>query len=280
MQNGGWPLKNMCMRKALLLLTPLTLFGLNMEPWFCNLLEFTFTPSYTYSKYRDVQNGHPQLSSASHDHLLTFDLSVPPVPQWEVDFDLEFADTPRQSMGFRSSAVQVRYLCLDDIIGDPVSLTLGSSVRGVSHHSLHDVSCPYHSRVNFEINSSLGREWDTGATWRIRTYGFASLGLANRGFPWTRGFALLEGHFATAQRLALFGEGYFGLGPRSRVNTRRFNGYAFIHHQSVDVGLQYTYHFEIWGHLSLAYTRRLYAHSFPKNVNFFTVSYMLPFSLF
>ena len=35
-----------------------------------------------------------------------------------------------------------------------------------------------------------------------------------------------------------------------------------------------------WGRITLAYTRRLYAHSFPENVNFFTIGYMLPFSLF
>jgi hypothetical protein len=267
------------MRKLLLLL-PISLFALEIEPWFCNVWEFNLTSSYTYSRYRHVHNGHPQLKSASNDHVLAFDLSVPPSPNWEIDADIEFAETPRQSMGFRSSAFQARYLWLDDVMGDPVSLTTGASIRGVSSHSLRDVSCPYHSHANFELNTSIGREWDRGFDWRVRLYGFAALGMANQGSPWARAFTTFEGNLQGAHRFGIFAEGYFGFGHRTQVPVNHFNGYASIRHQSLDAGVHYTYVFEIWGRLIFAYTRRLYAHSFPENVNFFTIQYMLPFSLF
>ena len=145
----------MHMLKKALLLLPISLSALQVQPWFHEIYEFTFTPSYTYSRYRDVQNGHPQLKSASNDHLIAFDLGISPMQKWDVDADLEFADTPRQSLGFRSSALQLRYQWLDDIAGDPVSVTTGISGRGVGGHSLKDVSCPYHSYANFELNSAV-----------------------------------------------------------------------------------------------------------------------------
>jgi hypothetical protein len=267
------------MRKLLFLL-PTSLFALNIEPWFCNVYEFTFSPYFTYSRYRDVQNGHPQLKSPSNDYVVGCDIAVPPAPQWEVDADVEFADTPRQSMGLRSSGLQIRYLWLDDVLGDAVSLTTGVSARGVSKHSLHDVSSPYHSQANFELTTSIGREWDRGFQWRFRTYGFGAAGMGNRGYPWARAIAVVEGNQHNTHRLSLFAEGYMGFGPHKRVRTNHFDGYASIQHRNFDMGIQYTYVTEIWGRITLAYTRRLYARSFPENVNFFTIGYMLPFSLF
>jgi hypothetical protein len=270
----------MRMRKFLLLCLPVSLCALEIEPWFCDIWEFTLTPSYTYGRFHKVQNGHHQLKSPFNEHILAFDLAVPPSPNWELNADVEFADTTQQSMGVRSGAFQARYLWLDDVQGDAVSLTTGLSARAVSGRSLRDVSCPYHSHANFEATASIGKEWDQGFDWHTRVYGLGAVGMGNQGYPWTRAFMTFEGNLHHAHRLGVFAEGYLGFGNQERVRIDHFHGYAFIRHRSLDVGLQYTYAFEIWGHLTFAYSRRVYARSFPENVNFFTVSYMLPFSLF
>lgn len=259
---------------------PLTLFGLDRLPWFCTIWEFTFTPTYTYSHYPNVQHGIPHLESPSNDQLLSFNLDVSPSPSWQLAAEVEFADTPRQAMGLRSIGFQVRYLLLDDLLGDPVSLTTGGVIRGVSEHSLKDVSCPYHSDINFELNAAMGREWDHGVEWKVRVFGGASVGMANRGLPWAAGFAMIEGQVHQANRFGLFLDAAAGFGGQEDVFINHFNGYANIGHRNLDVGVRYTYVFEIWGHFSVAYARRIYARSFPEQVNFFTVSYMLPFSLF
>lgn len=279
MPNVGYLREKMSLRKLLLLL-PISLFGLDRIPWFCNVWEFTFTPSYTYSRYPAVQNGVPHKQETSNDHVLTFDFTVPPSPEWQFDTELEFADTPRQSMGLRSGAFQVRYLWLDDVLGDPLSLTTGGVIRGVSGHSVKDVSCPYHSYLNFELNAAAGREWDSGFAWRFRTFGGTSVGMSTRGYPWLCAFLMAEGQMKEAHRLGIFLDGYMGFGHHKRVFINHFKGYASIEHRNIDAGVKYTYVFEIWGQLSLAYTRRLYAKSFPEKVNFFTISYMLPFSWF
>jgi len=90
----------------LLLLLPLSLFGLDRMPWYCNMWEFTFTPTYTYSRFPKVQHGTLEHQKLSHVHLLALNLAVPPTPQLEIDSEVEFADTPHQSMGLRSLAVQ------------------------------------------------------------------------------------------------------------------------------------------------------------------------------
>jgi len=164
--------------------------------------------------------------------------------------------------------------------GDPVSLTTGVVIRGVSKHSVRDVTSPYHYYLNFELNSAVGREWNTGFAWRFRTFGGGSVGIANHGYPWLSLFAIAEGQIQERHRLGVTLDSYLGFGPHKEVHINHFHGYASIKHRNIDAGVKYTYVFDIWGQLSFEYARRLYARSFPEKVNFFTVSYMLPFSLF
>ena len=270
------------MRKRLFLLPFLasSLWGLEIKPWFHNTWEFIFTSSYSYGRFNSVQNGRPQLKKPFNENLVSFDLEFSPSPNWDFDTDIEFAATTAESLGVRSGAIQARYLWLDDVLGDPVSLTTGLSIRGVSGRSLRDISCPYHFHLNFEAHAAVGKEWDQRFDWQMRVYGLGAIGMANSGYPWTRAFGMVEGNIQCKHRLGLFTEGYFGFGHHKQVRTKRFNGYADIRHRSIDAGIQYTYVFEIWGQLSLAYAHRFYARSFPEKVNFFTLSYTLPFSLF
>jgi hypothetical protein len=267
------------MRRALLLL-PSLLFGLDREPWFTNMWEFNFRPKYTYSYYPSVQGAIQKHQTTSHDNFLTFDLGVCPLDSLSVDVDLEFADTPIQKMGYRSSAVQARYQWLDDIVGDFATITTGAIFRGVSRHGLKDPSCPYHSDVNGALNFSIGKEWDKDQYWTVRMFGYGAGGIANHGSCFAHYLVSIQTNTHNHHRFGLFNEGYFGFGHKESLNIDRFHGYASIHHQSLDVGIRYSYVFPIWGHFTLMYTRRVYAKLFPQDVNFFTMSYTLPFSFF
>ncbi len=270
-------------KKALFLVTfylRFSLYSLNTQPWYDDIWEFTFAPSYTYDYFSRVQNGRPQLETGLNNHLLVFDLAFSPSPLWEVDGGIEFADTSSQKTSFRSGALQIRYLWLDDVTGDPVSLTTGVNFRAVSPRSLKDLNTPYHAEFDFEFNASLGREWSRRTLWYLRAYAFASGGIGNRGFPWLCFLGKIEGNIKKAHRLGTFAEGYFGFGDKNTVNTKHFNGYGLIRHRSIDLGGEYTYIFPVSGRLSFSYTHRLYAHAFPQAVKFFTIKYLFPFSLF
>jgi hypothetical protein len=169
---------------------------------------------------------------------------------------------------------------MNDVCGDPLSWTTGLSVRGVTRHSLKDVSCPYSSDVNFELNTALGKEWSQGPYWTTHLWGLLGAGIANHGSPWVRALAVCEKNWNDRHRAGLFAEGYFGFGELEHVSIQHFDGWGKYHHQSVDVGIDYRYHTDTWGEFTLAYTRRVYAHVFPEHVNFFTIMYQVPFSFF
>ncbi|MBS0650556.1 MAG: hypothetical protein JSR93_05285 [Verrucomicrobia bacterium] len=264
---------------SVLCMAPVLASSLETKPWFGSVWEFHFSSAYTYSRYHRVQDASVQLSHPSNDQLLRFDLGVSPSEMWDVQAEVEFINTPRQSFSYRSAAAQARVQWLNDIAGDPVSWTTGFNIREVSDKSLHDVSCPYHAIVDFELTTALGKEWSKGPYWTARTWGNLGIGIANEGSPWLRGLWVFEKNWDNRHRAIFFTDGYFGFGTKQHVNVKHFNGWAKYHHQSIDLGLGYQYHFDLWGDITLSYARRIYAHTFPEQVNFITIAYQVPFSV-
>lgn len=259
---------------------PLSSEGLEVVPWFGNVLEFQLKNNYTYSNFRHVQGGEPQLTRLWNNQRLAFSLEVPIQEAWGVELELEFVDTPRQSWGMRSFAGQFRYLFLNDVAGDPVSLMGGLNLRGASVHSLKDVSSPYHSNTNVELNGSIGKEWSHGAFWWLRCFGFTGVGVANHGSLWLRSVLGVETNYQERHQGQASVASYWGFGKEKEVQVDHFHGYGKIHHQSIDLAAGYTYRFPIWGKLNFTYAVRLYARAFPEYENFFSVTYTLPFSFF
>ncbi|MBS0620945.1 MAG: hypothetical protein JSS61_05760 [Verrucomicrobia bacterium] len=222
-----------------------------------------------------------QPSTPFNDYDLAFNLGFTAASNWDLGGELEFVQTPRQNFGVRSGAIQARYRFLNDISGDdPISLVVGLSLRGVTKHSLQDVSSPYASDFNGEITCSLGREWANKGHWTTRTYGLVAVGMANRSYPWTRGLYAFEKKWRDTHRLSLFTLGSIGFGPRHHVDVNHFDGWGKFHYQSIDLGATYGYQFSVWGTLSLSYAHRVFARNFPQAVNWIALEYHLPFSPF
>ena len=267
------------MRKLLFFLFPMfSLLALQEQPWFGDCLEFHFHGSYAYSYFDRVQNGSPQLTSTFESHVIDSGLDFSPTPEWSVDGGIEFADTSQQNFNFRTIALQARYLWFDDIVGDPVSMATGISVRFTNTDSLRDVSCPYHGNFDFEANLALGREFDPSEYWAVRFWGFGAVGHANRGSPWIRGILAFESNYDDQHKFAFFAEGINGYGRHTTVNINDFDGYAKIRQKSIDIGARYGYTLGVYGTLRFAYVRRVLAKSCPEQVNYFIFSYLLPFS--
>jgi len=258
---------------------PLLVVALEMQPWFAEVYEFHLLSSYTYSRFNHVQGGVPQLDAPFNVNLLYFDLDFPPAPEWSIDADLQFADTTQQSFNFRTTAFQVRYLWLDDIIGDKVSLCTGGSLRFTPSYALHDVSCPSRTNADFEVNFSIGKEFEVRENWLFRMWGFGAVGHGISGAPWVRATVALETNIDDTHKLALYGEGNNGYGRHARVHTNDFDGYGRIRTKSIDLGLRYGYQLGVWGTLRIEYARRFLAKAAPAHINAVTVSYLLPFSL-
>ncbi len=263
----------------LLALLPCCGFALEAQPWFGDVFEFHFLGSYAYSYFNTVQNGFPQLTQPFNSHVGSLALDFSPSPEWSIDTELRFAATTAMPFNFRSGAIQARYLWLDDIIGDPISLATGISTRLTNQASLRDVSCMSHSIADFEVHFSLGKEFDASESWRFRTWGFGAVGHANQGSPWVRAIVAVETNIDDEHKLAVYAEGMNGYGRHTHVNTDHFNGYARIRQKSIDIGFRYGYRIGVWGTLRAEYARRVLAKSCPQVVNTFVFSYLLPFSL-
>ncbi|MCB1107392.1 MAG: hypothetical protein KDK76_04775 [Chlamydiia bacterium] len=261
-------------------LIPLSLFSFTVDPWLTPIAEFELRPTYSYRYYPSVDRGTNPSSYHSHDQLINLNLGVNFWPNWDFQFQTDFSHTRKLNWGGERVGAQLRYLLLDDVAGDPVSLTLGGTLFYVPTRNLRDVSSPYHSQGNLEVGASVGKEIDNVFNWVWRYWGFLGLGIANRGYPWIRPIIAAEGKFHLHHVLKIFSEGYFGFGNQNRVDIDHFDGYASVRHHSIDIGMNYTYLFEIWGALGVQYAFRLYAHSFPQYASTFTIHYRFPFSLF
>jgi len=262
----------------LLFLAPFAGFALEVQPWFGEVYEFHFFSSYAYRYFDRVQNGIPQLTSMFHSNVLSLGLDFSPSPEWSIDADLQFADTTEESPNFRSTALQARCLWKDDIVGDPITLATGMNVRFTNTASLRDVSCPYHSHLDFEVNVSLGRELEASDTLRFRAWGFGAIGQGIRGSPWVRAIVAFEGNYDDLHKFAIYAEGMNGYGRHTHVYIDHFDGYGKIRQKSVDLGVRYGIRIGVWGTLRAEYTRRVLAKSCPQVANTFIFSYLLPFS--
>ncbi len=266
------------MRKWLFALWPLFASTLEVQPWFGDCLEFHFLGSYAYSFFNKVQSGIPQLTSTFQSHVGYMGLDFSPTPEWSIDTDLQVAGTTKEDFNFRSVALQARYLWLDDIIGDRVSFATGASARFTNTASLRDVSCPYHANGDFELNFSIGKEFDASDCWAWRLWGFGCVGHGTKGSPWVRAIAAIETNYDDQHKFGLFAEGSNGYGGHRRVFIDDFDGYGKIRQKSIDIGGRYGYRLGVWGTLRFEYLRRVLAKSCPQQVNSFVFSYLLPFS--
>ena len=266
------------MRTWLFALIPLAGAAIEVQPWFGDCLEFHFLGSYAYSYFNRVQGGVPQLTSTFQSNVVYAGLDFSPTPEWSIDTDLQLADTTQQNFNFRTIALQARYLWLDDIVGDRISLATGGSARFTNTDSLRDVSCPSHANFDFELNFALGKEFDVSDYWAWRLWGFGAVGHSNKGSPWVRAIVALETNYDDRHKLALLAEGSNGYGRHTTVFIDDFDGYAKIRQKSIDLGVRYGYRIGVWGTLRLEYMRRVLAKSCPSQVNSFIFSYLLPFS--
>lgn len=253
--------------------------AIEVQPWFGDVYEFHFLQSYAYSWFHTVQNSRPLYDHLFRSNLIYSGLEFAPSPVWDVDGDLQFADTTATSFNFRSLALQVRYLWYDDIIGDSVSFATGFSGRITGSSSLKDVSCPSHGNVDFEVNFSLGKEFDAPDIWRFRAWAFGAIGHANRGAPWVRAITSIEMNRNDVHKFALYATGINGYGRRTHINVNHFYGYGKYREKAIDLGMRYGYGMGVWGTLRIEYLYRVLAKTAPQNVNTFIVSWLLPFSI-
>ena len=257
---------------------PLGLFSFEKKPWMYEPFKIQLTPSYRFEFFSSVDHGFNPIDYHSNNNFVGVNLLVPLMNNIDIEGEVEFDQTTMLHFGFLSGGASVRKQLYNDIAGDIVSFVVGGNIRIVPSERLVDIVTPYHHVFNTELTASVGKEISSKTSWYGRGFGFVALGIADEGSPWIRGRLEGMGKFEKQFIFRGFLDGYFGLGNQQWVNVNAFDSYAKIAHRSLDLGVSYSYLFDVWGEFTIQYAYRIYAYAYPEFTNNVEVSYRLPFS--
>lgn len=243
-------------------------WGIERQPWIGNYFEFEWRNTLLYQTYPTIAEGTHLVRHSSSDFFLTTSLSNALDPQFSVELEATLAYTRRQQGGMDNFRLAGRYVWLDDIAGDPMSFTTGLVLTQSFVASLHDISSYHHGRSEAELFLSFGKENPLDVKWNSRGWGVLGIGIAERGSPWLRGDLTWEYRLCPQHEIKLFTHTLWGLGSKE-LHPRHFHGYGSIDHQSIDLGLGYTYLIDYFGLFSFEYSSRVYAKNFPAQTHRF-----------
>lgn len=249
------------------------------EPWLGNFYEFELRSSGVYQGYAEISSGSHLKKYSSSDIFLNLSLSIArPDPDGSLEFEITEARTRRQRGDIDQLQLTGRYLWQDDVAGDLVSLITGISYIQAFSSSLKDVSSFHHGLYNAEFFISLGQEKAEGTLWDARWWSLFAIGMAEQGSPWLRFRLNYDKRWYEKHETNLFLHSLWGLG-RHALHLHHFYGYGPIQHQSIDLGLRYTYLFKFYGSASLEYSYRVYAYNFPAYTHHVVAQVLYTFGL-
>lgn len=267
---------------SFLLLTYLfiSLDATERRPWFGPDKLPEFRLDYTYQHYSKIDSGGRDFSRHGDDHFINLSASITPGPPCNIELEA-LIDHTRKTHGFDCARITGRYLFLDDVIGDPMSLSAGITITRATHTSLHDISSFHHGLMEYEAHVAIGKECSCEGFWSSRIWGFMSLAIADRGSPWMRAYLGYERNCWDWHDYGIFIRSLWGFGKHNIRLTQRFPGYGSISHGSIELGAYYRKFFECFGgYVHGQYVYRLWAHNFPTDTHLLTVGILFPFSPF
>lgn len=256
------------------------LFGTELSPWFGNILELDVRGKCIANGYRSISTGHGTKHRSSCDTF--FNLSASLAYREDLSFELEAVALNASHDGFGMDSVlfTVRKRWMNDITAeDPVSLTGGITISQIFKPGLRNLSAFHHGGIQAEAHLAVGKEYSCNEFWTSRIWGVFGLGVADLGSPWIRGDAAWEHNWWNNHQAKIFARTLWGLGHDSLNLKHTFHGYGPINHQSVDLGANYSYIFDIGAILSLEYAYRVYSRNCPKKVSIGMIQLFYPFKL-
>ena len=234
----------------------------NVQPWLGNIYEFEAPLSLRLQSYSELSSGFHSIKYPSTDFFLNGSLSNA-LPFIGLEIEAKGAWTRKQRGDLDQLKLTGRYIWLDDIAGDPLSVAIGLSYIQAFHKSLKDPSSFHHGRSEAELFLSVGKENSMDVCRRSRWWSVLGIGAAvGQGSPWLRFDLAYEKCWAGKHELRGFIDSLWGLGAK-RFLLAYFHGYGAVQHRSIDLGLRYTYLIDFFGSAGLEYSYRVYARNFP-----------------
>lgn len=247
-----------------------------VEPWLGNQLEIEWRNQLVGQSYRSIAYDSFLRKKPSQDLFYNSSLNST-ILDFGVELEAIFAWTGKQQGNLDAFRFTGRYAILDDVAGDPISLTFGAILSKASWKALKDKSSFHHGLGECECFVSFGKEQPFQDEWVQRWWGFLGLGIAERGSPWIRAKANYERRFLGIHQINTFLEGLVGLGVHRLSHP--FSGYGPIQHGSLDIGVGYRYLLWEGKSVGMQYSFRLYARNFPAYTHRFFLEYVYPFGI-
>jgi hypothetical protein len=246
------------------------------QPWVGNYFEFEWRNTLLYQTYPVINSNSQRVKYSSSDFFFTTSLSNALKPEFSIELEAALAYTRHQKGNIDNFRLTGRYMWLDDLLGDRISLTTGVKLTQSFLNSLHDISSFHHGRAEAEFFISLGQEESLETKWGSRWWVVGGIGVANRGSAWLHAQSTYEFRLLPKHEVRLFGEGLLGLGHK-QLPIHHFHGYGPIQHRSLDLGIRYTYLIDFFGSASFEYSNRVYARNFPAQAHRFLLNLLYTF---
>lgn len=256
---------------------PIFIHATDLKPWYGKDYETEIRASILYQNYQSIAS--PFFTKFGSANDVFFNLSAAyPFRRYCGEFEATVARTHHQNYRWDNFRFTGRFQVLDDREGDCITLVGGITFIQAFSRALHDISSFHHGHVEGLFTLSVGKKY--GFTrfhdYLYRCWNVIGIGAADVGVPWVMDYFAFESIHRDVHHVRWFTEILWGTGGEN-IFGHCFEGYGFIKHRSVDVGVRYSFDFPCWGTLSLQYARRLYALNFPKNANLLFVEFYFPF---
>lgn len=260
------------------LLLPLSLFSIELNPWFGKPFELETRFTYLLQNFRSVDTTCCKQHFPSNNSFYQLGAELPVLQEYDLQLEVTAFNTRQHNFCFNDMSLTGRYKWMNDIVGDPVTLTTGITISKVFKPGRRDIASFHHGGIETELTVAAGQETSWRQFWVSRWWSVVGLGVADLGAPWVRADMAWENNWCDQHLMGIYMYTLWGFGNRRLSLERSFRGYGRIHHQSVDFGLSY----EVlcgYARFRFEYVKRFYARNCPENVNVFMLRLLYPFGL-
>lgn len=258
-------------------LFPCFCLATELKPWFENEYEVELRSSVLYQNYSSIAVSHHRFRRHANDAFITLSATYP-YRRYCGEFEATVANTRKQNSRWDNFRVTGRCQLMSELSGSFITLTTGITLSQAFSLALHDISSFHHGHLEGEFHLSFGKMYGQRCCqdYMFRWWSIFGIGTSDIGSPWIREEIACEYNDRDVQQWRFFANTLWGVGQKN-LHDRSFKGYGSINHQSVDVGIRYSYAINCWGTFIIQYARRLYASNFPQNVNLALIELYVPF---
>lgn len=256
------------------------------HPWYNQTMVGEIRNTHRIYTYDRVESPTGDLPDSDTAYTMTLAFGINPIDvftgsysdDWYGEAELNLMSSHQHSFGFDDVRLTVRKRFLEDIVGDPVTLTAGATLIAAWRQALYDLSSFHHGLYEAEFHLAAGKEWSCGARWVHRIWGLALVGVAEQGSPWLKGRLVYDFNQNDRWFYQFFCEALWGLGKDDLDLGVPFRGYGPIRHQSIDLGTEIRYQTESGNSIAFKAARRVHEKDFPENARMFYLEIFIPFS--